>query len=165
MTITKHCLSRTGVSVLLAAILGVTTSCGTILYPERRGQAAGQIDAGVAVLDGIGLLFFLIPGVIAFAVDFGTGAIYLPPSAAQGPEDIRDFDRKAVIDGSEGALTRERLERMIQNRTDHEIDLSAVEVRARKAGEKGEAWKPLNRVLSPSELAAFTQTPTPKENR
>ena len=27
----------------------------------------------------IGLLIFFIPGVIAFAVDFSTGAIYLPP--------------------------------------------------------------------------------------
>ena len=25
------------------------------MYPERRGQSAGQIDVGVAVLDGLGL--------------------------------------------------------------------------------------------------------------
>jgi hypothetical protein len=31
------------------------------------------------VLNAIGLLFFFIPGIIAFAVDFSTGAIYLPP--------------------------------------------------------------------------------------
>ena len=53
-------------------------SCGTILYPERRGQKAGRLDVGVVLLDGLGLLFFLIPGVIAFAVDFATGTIYLP---------------------------------------------------------------------------------------
>jgi hypothetical protein len=52
--------------------------CGTILYPERKGQKDGRIDPGIAVLDGLGLLFFIIPGVIAFAVDFTTGAIYLP---------------------------------------------------------------------------------------
>src|SRR5689334_12007234 len=54
-------------------------SCGTILYPERRGQTAGRLDVGVVALDGIGLLLFLVPGVIAFAVDFATGTIYLPP--------------------------------------------------------------------------------------
>ena len=52
--------------------------CGTILYPERRGQRTGVLDTGVVVLDALGLLLFFIPGVIAFAVDFSTGAIYLP---------------------------------------------------------------------------------------
>ena len=28
-------------------------------------------------MDGIGLLFFILPGVIAYAVDFTTGCIYL----------------------------------------------------------------------------------------
>jgi hypothetical protein len=54
------------------------TGCGTLLYPERRGQVTGRLDTGVVVLDAIGLLFFIIPGVIAFAVAFGNGTIYLP---------------------------------------------------------------------------------------
>src|SRR5215813_12542884 len=58
------------------------TSCGTILYPERRGQPCGRLDVGVVALDGVGLLAFLVPGVIAFVVDFATGAIYLPPEYA-----------------------------------------------------------------------------------
>ena len=53
------------------------TSCGTIIYPERRGTKSGRIDPGVAILDGLGLLLFIIPGVIAFAVDFSTGCIYI----------------------------------------------------------------------------------------
>ena len=57
-------------------------SCGTLLYPERRGQPAGRLDVGVVALDGVGLLVFLVPGVIAFVVDFATGAIYLPPEYA-----------------------------------------------------------------------------------
>lgn len=32
----------------------------------------------VILLDGLGLLVFFLPGVVAFAVDFATGAIYLP---------------------------------------------------------------------------------------
>lgn len=69
------------IGLLLGAALVVQSAgCGTIMYPERKGQKDGRIDAGVAVLDGIGLLFFIIPGVIAFAVDFSNGTIYLPKS-------------------------------------------------------------------------------------
>lgn len=64
-------------SVLILQLAG----CGTILYPERKGQRGGKIDSGVALLDGIGLLFFLVPGIIAFAVDFNNGTIYLPGTA------------------------------------------------------------------------------------
>jgi hypothetical protein len=32
----------------------------------------------------VGLLFGVIPGVIAFAVDFSTGCIYLPPEGGYG---------------------------------------------------------------------------------
>jgi len=65
--------------MVIFAFLFQITACGTIMYPERKGQVSGKIDAGVAVLDGIGLLLFIIPGVIAFAVDFSNGTIYLPP--------------------------------------------------------------------------------------
>jgi hypothetical protein len=61
-------------AVFMVQLMG----CGTIMYPERKGQSEGRIDAGVAILDGLGLLFFIIPGVIAFAVDFSNGTIYLP---------------------------------------------------------------------------------------
>ncbi|MCB4791907.1 MAG: hypothetical protein LHV68_08470 [Elusimicrobia bacterium] len=81
-------------TVLIAQFLG----CGTILYPQRRGQHAGKIDAGVAVMDGVGLLLFVIPGIIAFAVDFGTGAIYLPGTSRSsldvGKLNIVKFDPK-----------------------------------------------------------------------
>src|ERR1700758_5507579 len=69
-------------ATLMASGAVFLASCGTILYPERRGQPAGRLDVGVVALDGIGLLLFLVPGVIAFAVDFATGAIYLPPGYA-----------------------------------------------------------------------------------
>jgi len=52
--------------------------CGTLIYPERRNQTTGNIDVGVTLLDGLWLLVFIIPGVVALAVDFTTGAIYLP---------------------------------------------------------------------------------------
>ena len=69
----------------LAALLIITLSaqlsaCGTLFYPERRGQISGQIDPAIAAMNAIGVLFFVIPGLIAFAVDFSTGAIYMPGS-------------------------------------------------------------------------------------
>lgn len=64
--------------MVMASFILQASACGTLMYPERRGQKSGQIDVKVAVLDGIGLIFFIIPGVIAYIVDFSTGAIYLP---------------------------------------------------------------------------------------
>lgn len=63
---------------LATSLLVQLTACGTILHPERKGQRGGQIDPAIAIFDGIGLLFFFLPGVIAFAVDFSNGTIYLP---------------------------------------------------------------------------------------
>ncbi|HEY0484372.1 MAG TPA: hypothetical protein VGD37_42925 [Kofleriaceae bacterium] len=64
-------------SLVLCTALGLQLGgCGTILYPERRGQAGGRVDVGVAVMDGLWCLAFIVPGVIAFIVDFGNGAIY-----------------------------------------------------------------------------------------
>lgn len=68
-----------GARILIVAVLMVQlTGCGTILYPERKGQKNGTLDSGVVVLDAIGLLIFVVPGVIAFLLDFSNGTIYLP---------------------------------------------------------------------------------------
>ena len=73
------------ISLTLLGLLKVSTvGCGTILYPARRGQPAGRLDWGVVALDTVGLLFFFVPGVIAFAVDFNNGTIYLPPEGELG---------------------------------------------------------------------------------
>lgn len=56
------------------------TGCGTMFHNERVGQPHSRdIDWKVAGLNGLGLALFFVPGVVAFAVDFYTGAIYLPP--------------------------------------------------------------------------------------
>ena len=69
--------------VTAATTLCLSLGCGTILYPERRGQrTAANIDTGVFVMDGLWCLLFIIPGVVAFAVDFSNGAIYLPGGRA-----------------------------------------------------------------------------------
>jgi hypothetical protein len=65
--------------MLAAAATLVQAGCGTIFWPERKGQPPGPLDPKVVALDAIGLILFFIPGVIAFAVDFSNGTIYLPP--------------------------------------------------------------------------------------
>lgn len=64
-------------SCLLTLVLNLT-ACGYFLYPERKGQSGGRVDPVVVILDGAGLLFGLLPGIVAFAVDFTNGTIYLP---------------------------------------------------------------------------------------
>lgn len=72
---------RDFVQITAAGSVSLFAGCGMILHPERRGQPpGGSLDWSIVALDGIGLLLFFIPGVIAFAVDFATGAIYLPPT-------------------------------------------------------------------------------------
>jgi hypothetical protein len=61
--------------------------CGWLLHPERCGQPHSRdIDWKIAALDGLGLLLFFVPGVVAFVVDFYTGAIYLPPEPWHVPQ-------------------------------------------------------------------------------
>lgn len=107
-----------------------TFSCGTILYPERKGQVSGRIDPGVAVLNGIGLLFFLIPGVIAFAVDFSNGTIYLPSgsSAENGRIDIKDMQKIKT----QNELNPQEIEKIIKKHTGKDIDFELAEITAVK---------------------------------
>lgn len=117
---------RALVWTLTVSLVVCATSCGTILYPERRGQPAGPIDLKVVALDAIGLFFFFVPGVIAFAVDFTTGAIYLPPheymrapvpapgySAAEASSNPEGRPALATVHVDPDELTTERLEAVL----------------------------------------------------
>lgn len=61
-------------------------SCATILHPERKGNRSGQLDTVPLVVDILLFIPGLIPGVIAIAVDFSTGAIYTGGGSAEIPE-------------------------------------------------------------------------------
>lgn len=73
-------------ALVLAALLIVQGSgCGTLIFPERQGaENSNKLDPNILILDGIGLLFFILPGLVAFGVDFVTGAIYLPEGVEKG---------------------------------------------------------------------------------
>lgn len=112
----------------LLASLALQSACGTILYPERRGQdAKGDLDIGVVLLDGVGLLFFLIPGIIAYAVDFSTGAIYHPPEE-EGLIDTDSSSRAPDLVIPPHELTAERLATELSASTGKEI--TEADVRA-----------------------------------
>ncbi len=98
------------------------TACGTLLYPERRGQKTGQIDVGVTILDGIGLLFFVVPGVVAFAVDFASGAIFLPPGTKQTPLFRSEGLPLVYVDLKD--LNRKKIEAVIAEHTGHLVSLN-----------------------------------------
>lgn len=126
---------RSAIAVSLAAVITFNAvSCGTIMYPERRGMPAGRIDPTVVVMDGILLLFFFVPGVIAFAVDFATGAIYLPPSGyGYGHVPPEKFSREkwVRVDVDPQELDRGEIERVVSARAGVAVELEpgAFEVR------------------------------------
>jgi hypothetical protein len=100
--------------------------CGTLIYPERRGQSGGRIDPAIAILDGVGLLVFLIPGMIAFAVDFATGAIYLPGSSHAA----LDGDKMTLIEVPESDLSPEALREIIEEQTGYPVSFHDPQLEA-----------------------------------
>ena len=102
---------------LCAVFLLNIVSCGYILYPERKGQTGGKIDAGVAVMDGLGLLFFIIPGIIAYAVDFSSGCIYLPETTSSN-----DGGGGLNIVKLEGEITLAKVEAALKDQAQLNID-------------------------------------------
>jgi hypothetical protein len=117
--------SRRAVGAVLVLSLVVQAGCGTVLYPDRRGQKGGRVDPGVAVLDGLGLLFFILPGVIAFAVDFGNGAIYLPPKG-NAPASAGDFK---MIPFDARRADEKEIERIVRENTGIAVSLDQAGMR------------------------------------
>lgn len=85
--------------------------CGTLIYPERIGHHhTGKLDPMVTALDAAGLLFFVIPGIVALAVDYNNGTIYLPNRyASENGRGLRTLHAEAPVDRAylEGLLARE----------------------------------------------------------
>ncbi len=112
--------------VITAILVFQLAGCGTLLYPERRGQKAGHLDAGVVILDAIGLLFFLIPGIIAFAVDFSNGTIYLPASRTSASSGDKIEYRKIKFDPKRTTMVE--IEDTIRKETGYKIKLTQSNV-------------------------------------
>lgn len=114
-------------ALVLAIVMALqTASCGLLIYPERKGQKSGNIDPGIAILDAAGLLVFIVPGLVAFGVDFVTGCIYLPGGrrAANDPQPLQT----AYLDP--GSLDQQAIEAAVSKATGRAVDLSDPAVRA-----------------------------------
>ena len=115
-------LQKLASRLITVALVFQLLGCGTILYPERRNQPSGKLDTDIVLLDGVGLLFFLIPGVIAFAVDFATGAIYLPAGASSRVGDLFGEVRTVPFDPAHS--DPDGLSGLIERETGLEISLT-----------------------------------------
>ncbi|MCX5794605.1 MAG: hypothetical protein NTY77_03810 [Elusimicrobia bacterium] len=115
-------LPRWLTGTIIAVLSFQLAACGTILYPERKGQRDGRLDIGVVLLDAIGLLFFIIPGVIAYAVDFTNGTIYLP--GTKGKSGKAGLDRRDIrtVRFDPKRYTPELLGDLIRRETGYDID-------------------------------------------
>ncbi len=135
----RKMLQAVGCLTLVAQLTG----CGTLMYPERRGQKDGRLDIGIVALDTIGLLFFLIPGIVAFAVDFHEGTIYLPMGARSSLDrtDIKvaRFDPKHA-----NAAT---IEEIIWKETGHRVKLNQANAQVARLESLGEMRKRFAEVL------------------
>ena len=125
-----HMLKALTCVVLIAQLAG----CGTIIYPGRRGQQPGKIDAGVAVMDGVGLLLFLVPGIIAFAVDFSTGAIYLPGTSRSS---LDSKELKVVKFDAKHSDARS-LEKIIKSETGLDLSFNQADMRTTRLSSNDE---------------------------
>ena len=109
---------------LTGLVLGVSITalvgCGTVFHPERKGQMSGRIDPVVAIANGVGLLFFIVPGVIAYAVDFSNGTIYLPGTHDSASVDTLKMDENMDVP---------TLERLLSEKTGKPVSLDNELVR------------------------------------
>ena len=125
-----------------SAAAALLSSCGTIIYPDRVHQEdRGNLDPAVIILDGIGLFFFLIPGVIAFAVDFATGAIYLPADKEPGDEERTIFDDLSRhVPRFNRPLRPEDIEQAVTLYAGVNIDLKRRDIRVARLDHIGQFW-------------------------
>lgn len=110
-------------AIAQTSLLGIA-GCGTVLHPERKGQPAGPLDWEIVALDAIGLLLFFVPGVIAFAVDFHNGTIYLPPSQSGQKAAEGDGPPLVSVRVPDEPLTVKKLEEVVSQHVDQPVLLT-----------------------------------------
>ena len=150
----KSSLAKLASLLVCSAMVLQLVSCGTLLYPERRGQRSGELDVAVVLMDGIGLFFFIIPGVIAYAVDISTGAIYLPPGQSRGRLRWSDADGELlVLNVGRARLNPDTLSAIVTARTGHLIRLDDPNLIIKKADKSvniADELKRLSQIYVPS---------------
>jgi hypothetical protein len=137
-------------SAFAAGAGSLLSGCGTILYPDRAYQEKrGDLDPAIVILDGIGLFFFIIPGLVAFAVDLTTGAIYFPSDHLPGDRERTIFDRY----DTSAKPTRQEIEQGVALKTGKTIDLTKNTVRVMELQGLDQFWQ-ANEQLSDRRMLA-----------
>jgi hypothetical protein len=127
----------------LAAFLQSTTGCGLLLHPERQGSRGGNLDPVIVLLDGLGLFFFLVPGVVAFAVDVSTGCIYAGGSGGSSKRRHLTHNDATVAPGAEelasmkkitlaGPATKANIEAALERELGQKVDITAPNVQVQQ---------------------------------
>lgn len=119
-------LTGLALGVSITALVG----CGTLFHPERKGQASGRIDPAIAIANGVGLLFFIVPGVIAYAVDFSNGTIYLPSGHTSAGVDALKLEEDMDV---------ATLERLLSEKSGKPVSLDSELLRVEEVASLDEA--------------------------
>jgi hypothetical protein len=126
---------------LVAGGSALASGCGTILFPERVGQPrCGPLDWKVVALDTVGLLLFFVPGVIAFAVDFYNGTIFLPACQCGQVVDPADDRRLVAVQVPPDELDNARIEQVVEQHAGRRVRLARGRFIARTLDRVEEFW-------------------------
>jgi hypothetical protein len=130
----KKCVMVLG----LAAFLQSTTGCGLLLHPERQGTKGGNLDPVIVLLDGLGLFFFLVPGIVAFAVDVSTGCIYTGGGGGGKRRHFSAIEQGQPMNADElagmkkiainGPMTKASIEAALERELGQKVDITAANV-------------------------------------
>lgn len=142
----SHLTRRHFLSYSATTVLTVTaTGCGTLRYPERVGQARGgvdNVDWTIAGMDAIGLVFFFVPGVIAFAVDYYNGTLFYPPTqyGSFRPTELKKIALPV------GEPSTSMIEQTISNEIGQQVQLKEERFVARKLSSMKHFWRTYDEV-------------------
>ncbi|RLS54931.1 MAG: hypothetical protein DWH91_10565, partial [Planctomycetota bacterium] len=119
-------------------IASAASGCGTLFYPERRGQPrTGRLDWGVVGMDAIGLVLFFVPGVIAFAVDYYNGTLFYPEgtTTSGNPRTLKSVSLTGPRPSAE------EITAVLQKTTGKTVILHATHCQQRELDSIDEFWK------------------------
>jgi F-type H+-transporting ATPase subunit a len=118
---------------------------------------ANMLAGHMLILTFIGLIFLVIPGLVAFAVDFSTGAIYYPPASygpppAYGPMSQNPIQRADLVEVQvpKEELTQAKIEEVVSRRTGKPVTLKPGQYRAAEISDLDEFGDQAERLADPN---------------
>ena len=115
---------------LLSALFLCASGCGTLFFNRRIGKKMSKtIDKKVFYTDCFLCLLGVIPGVVAFILDYDNETIYYT-EAEMLPDNFNEGyltpDKMKKIDG--GSMTEAEIARRLSEATGRKIDLSRARI-------------------------------------